>query len=85
MLTEHQEEIREIILQYHKAKEMEIIKKIEEQHKKIKTCSPTSLSNEKNILTQLQQEYTTFENIVYKEVEKAFARKVKKCRFIYIE
>jgi len=85
MLTDHQIDIREIILQYHKRKEMEIITKIEQQHKKIKTCPPKLLPSEKIKLTQLQQEYTTFENIVYKEVEKALSRKVKKCRFIIIE
>jgi hypothetical protein len=85
MLTEHQSEIREIILQYHKAKEMAIIKKIEQQHKIIKTCSPKLLPNAKNILIQLQEEYSTFETNVHKEIEKAFNRKKRKCRFIIIE
>jgi hypothetical protein len=85
MLTEHQAEIREIILQYHKHKEMAIIKKIEEQHKLIKTCSAKLLPTSKKILSQLQQEYTIFELDVYTKIEKAFNRKKRKCRFIFIE
>jgi hypothetical protein len=62
-LTEEQEEFREQILQLHKPKEMEIIKKIEQQHKYIQTLHLKSVKLKDAIhqLIQFQQEYYEFE------------------------
>ena len=71
-LTEDQEERRERILQLHKPKEMEIIKKIEHQHKYISSLhAPLKKFREAyQILSQLQQEYRDFETFMYNEVDK---------------
>ena len=62
-LTEEQEEFREQILQLHKPKEMEIIKKIEQQHKYIQTLHLKSVNLKDAIhqLIQFQQEYYEFD------------------------
>jgi phosphoribosylanthranilate isomerase len=71
-LTEKQEEIREQFLQLHKPKEMEIIKKIEQQHKYISTlCLKTNeLKNACQQLAQYQQEYYEFDAFIQSEVNK---------------
>lgn len=71
-LTENQEIIREQYLQLHKPKELEIIKKIENQHKHIQTLHLKSpeLKNAFQKLTQFQQEYYDFELFINKELTK---------------
>ena len=71
-LTENQEIIREQYLQLHKPKELEIIKKIENQHKYIQTLHLISpqLKDAFQQLTKFQQEYYDFEIYTTKEVNK---------------
>jgi hypothetical protein len=71
-LTEQQEEKREQLLQLHKPKEMEIIKKIEQQHKYIQTLHLKSVKLKDAIhqLIQFQQEYYEFELFVQTEINK---------------
>jgi hypothetical protein len=71
-LTEKQEEIREQFLQLHKLKEMEIIKKIEQQHKYIQTLrlKTVELKNACQQLTQFQQDYYDFDLFIQFEVNK---------------
>ena len=71
-LSEEQEEIRERILQLHKPREMEIIKKIENQHKYISTlhASLKTFREAYQVLSRLQQEYRDFEKFMYQEVDK---------------
>jgi deoxyadenosine/deoxycytidine kinase len=71
-LSEEQEEIRERILQLHKPREMEIINKIEKQHKYISSlyASLKTFREAYKVLAQLQQEYREFETFMYEEVDK---------------
>ena len=71
-LNEKQEEIREQFLQLHKPKEMEIIKKIENQHKYIQTLhlKTIELKNACQQLTQYQQDYYEFDLFIQTEVNK---------------
>ncbi len=71
-LCEKQEEIREQFLQLHKPKEMEIIKKIEQQHKYIQTLrlKTVELKNACQQLTQYQQDYYEFDLFIQSEVNK---------------
>ena len=72
--TEKQEEIREQFLQLHKPKEMEIIKKIEQQHKYIQTLrlKTIDLKNACQQLVQYQQEYYDFDIFIQTEVNKIY-------------
>ena len=71
-LSEEQEEIRERILQLHKPREMEIINKIEKQHKYISSlyASLKTFREAYQVLSRLQQEYREFETFMYQEVDK---------------
>ena len=71
-LSEEQEEIRERILQLHKPREMEIINKIEKQHKYVLSlyASLKTFREAYKVLAQLQQEYREFETFMYQEVDK---------------
>jgi hypothetical protein len=78
-LTEEQEDIREQILQQHKSKEMEIIKKIERQCSRIKSLHDSDQIKEaQRVLIGLQEEYNIFESFMSKEVDLVlFSKKTK--------